>query len=316
MNENEVKNRDRPKKPAPEEFSHNSIRREVLKDTIQHPAVILPVALSVVLAMYVCAFGGLGVALTAFASLSSGLAAFIVRAFIMAEPLAKAHAKELMERLRACQDVEAGETIQGLVSECQSLAFPDGYREANELLGSYQKLIAVLKKAESEEADKFRRLADEAFADGIKYLQQAISIHKALQVIDVDKATKDRDKCVKDIANYEKVSDLQRAEVAKRSLENHQKTINAHAAQMVARDRLIGKLDGVEAAMNVATIDLSSRQSVTSDGGISDVCSSDVTQLELAIKAARELEEDLRNGAGGVSAEDGEEYLKASQGAR
>src|SRR5262245_52368655 len=90
-------------RPSADDFTPEAVRRALLVDTLQHPAVVLPASVAVVAGMWASVFGGQVSFLTLLAGVFAAASSWIYQFVVRGDALAERHLKGLRE-LRARAD--------------------------------------------------------------------------------------------------------------------------------------------------------------------------------------------------------------------
>lgn len=301
------KNRTRKKPSAPTagDFSGGAIRKAVFKQTVQHPITLAPLLLSAGSAMW---FFLISPGLTAFLLMCSGVlfgfCSWVFNFFIRGETLAKRH----VEALRYQREASFSFEIEDVGQEFATAGFAEGADAAKEITDSYNQLKQYLREHGRDETggQRFLALAYDAHREGVSVLRKALHIYQALQKID-------RPKLGSELRQWEEARDFasdDEAESLNRRIEGHQKRMERYDDRERELRKLLDQCEELEGALETAYIDV---VGLVGDNADTDLFGGGAAQnLELAVNAARRVEERLR-GVDDSQAEEDDMYLQAGQ---
>jgi hypothetical protein len=295
------------RKPSADDFTTEAVRRELLQQTLQHPATILPLSVALVAGLWSAV-----IALTApslLVMLASGFvaaSAWVYNFVVRGEDLAARHIRRLRE-CRAAIDQRDGEAV---VEQCERAGFAEGAKEARDLHVAFEKLQRFLERraggAEDLAAERFRILAEDSHQEGVRSLRRALSIFEALRSIDVDVLIAERDKWA---AARELAAAADRV-VLDRRIGSNDKRIALYRERERVLPLLLAETNEIESALEnayLAAVDL-----VGEDARAPFESGRAATELEAAVQAARRVEARLREL--GVRENDNEqEYIEAAR---
>jgi hypothetical protein len=291
----------RERRPSADDFTPQAVRRALLLQTLQHPAVVLPFSVAIVAAMWsaVIDFGSAPI----LTMLAGG---FVYNFMVRGDRLAERHVKKLRERRT---EVDHQDAI-AIVEQCARAGFTEGEKEARDLQGAYDKLRAFLDKRASDPgnlaAERFRILAEDSHQDGVSILRRALTIFEALREIDVDVLVKERNAWAK---QRERAAESDHAALDRR-IESNDKRIALYRERERILPILLAEVNEIETALDnafLAVVDLvGDEERTTFESGRAS------TELEAAVQAARRVEEKLRNLSQQESGQE-KEYLEAAR---
>lgn len=271
--------------PTAEDFTADAVNREVLKYTLQHPATIYPVTGAAVAAMAGFAVGFspllLGLALGAGAV---GAGAWVVNFVIRGETLAARHVNHLRELRRTTGILQADELAQ----KCEELGFSEGHKEAEELRIAYERLRAFLdNEIENQpETGRYVVLAEDAYQEGLQALSRALNTFQALSEVD-GRALES------ELMSWRKQRDAKAKGEIDAALDDkiasHERRLEQYESAEAEVEALLAKSNSLEGALEQAYLELSRGR-----GSLDFQPQGSFSQLEIAMKAARAVEEKLR----------------------
>jgi hypothetical protein len=285
-----------------EDFTSRAIQRAVLRNTLQHPATILPGALATVAALWSVAIDLSPASLLAvlgFGFVSA--AAWVINYVGRGDTLAEQHIQKL-RALRA--DYECRE-VEELALACQRAGFSAGTKETQELTAAYHKLhqFLVVQQAGQGNAsgERFRVLAEETYRHGVAILHRALNLFQALQGVEVDTLEQERQAWIRQ-REQEGVS-----ESLARNIEAHTKRLDRYHRREEELQTLIAQLNELETALATAYLEIVDLVGQEASAGLFE--SGAAAHLERAVAAARRVEQRLR-GFGSADPSTDEEYLE------
>ena len=302
--------------PGPEDFTHASIYRAVLKDTLQHPLTLLPAVASALGGLYMGLFGmDPTTAAVTFGGALAGAGAWIFNYFIRGEALAA----KRVAKLRAARERHQHAEVASLETEWAEAGLAEGVQQARELREAYQKLDGFLEQklaAAGGIADqdrglsvqRMRVLAEDTYREGAVILRSALESYKALQQVDRGKLKAELVVWQRELrALQEAGAEAARVESLETRIASHQRRLELHRERAESVDRLFAESEALESALEssyLEAVDLKSPEVMLGQGQAASA-------LERAVAAARRVEDRLRGMEG--SREDEEIYLAASR---
>lgn len=278
--------RESPVKPGVDELKGASVGKAVLAECLSHPATIFPwvgaflasvwtVAIAPSLASIAAIFG-----LTAF-----GAMAFIYNYVVGGEKRAVAYMQKLQKAYKAHVHVE----LETIVTDSQNMGFAEGLKEAGELATDFGNLMAYLEDRPAVE--RFRILAEATFNEGVRILQQAVAVYRAIVSIDVEVLKSEVESWRLERAGL--AAESGRAKALDRQIDSHDQRIALYDLRQDTLDELIARVNEIETALQTTYLELVElgNQDPTSllrdDGGAS-------SRLKTAVESARRVEARLR----------------------
>jgi hypothetical protein len=279
-----------PTRVDPEDLTKASVSRAVLKDCLQNPFTILPVAVAVpvaafgIVAIWPAAVGlGIGLAFV-------GGSAFVWNWYVNGESRAAA----LTNQRRIQRRQQVVEDFAIVIDKCKAIGFADGADTASKMREAYSNLLGYLNEHPQSTLDQFRFLAEDTFKQGAATLTLAFDMYKALKSIDQRKLTADLTNLrrqakvaatVTAAQGEAKALDTKIAELEKRQalVNDKQETIN----------ELLAKVTEIESQLQATHLELvelgheDPTEFLNKDGGA-------VQRLKSTVKAAQIVEARLR----------------------
>jgi|AGTN01.1.fsa_nt_gi hypothetical protein len=295
-------------KPTADDFKGESVANTVLKDALQHPATIYPAALSVLSVFWTVVVNpspqSIGAAcLFAFVSAS----AFVWNYVVKGPEKAAAHVVQLREQRSAFEL----HSLDELKTACELAGYVEGAKEVGELKTAYSNLTTYLKEQKKGDSlDRFRLLAEDTFRQGVRVLEQALDIFKALSTVN----TKTLNKEIKDWKREKELRADDESPASKAldtQIAAHEKRLELYDRSLERLAELIAQVNEIEAALettHLEMVDLGSKDPTTllsDDGGAAN-------RLKRAVTAARKVEDRLRGNLDADDAAMRDKYLKAA----
>lgn len=294
-------------KPTADDFTGHAVNVAVLKETLQHPLTILPMAAAGCGVIVGVAFGMTpGLFLGILGSAGLGGASWIVNFFFRGERLAAAY----VQRLRAQRNEIEFRELEAVADACGDASFTGGADAANGLTSAYRKLRSYLLEqlagGDDATARRFVSLADDTYRQGMAIVHRALEVSNALRGMDV--AALERESAVwkKQLRNP--------ASNGREALENriatYKERIDLYHRREETVQQLLAQATELESALEKAHLEV-----VTFVGRDGDELMSRgdaASALETAVEAARRIEQRLR-GLEHDSATADEEYLAAAK---
>ena len=289
-------------KPTAEDFTPRAVQRAVLQDTLQHPATILPGALAMVVALWSVAIDLSPASLMAvlgFGFVSA--AAWVINYVGRGEKLAEQH----VQKLRALRAEYERREVEELALACQRAGFLAGAKEAQELTDAYHKLHQFLVEQQTGQrgasGERFRALAEDTYRHGVALLHKALNLFQALQGVDVDTLEQERQAWIKQQEQEGPSESLAR------NIETHTKRLDRYHRRQEELRALLAQLNELETALETAYLEVVDLVGQDASRGLFE--SGAATHLEIAVEAARRVEQRLR-GFGGEDTSADEKYLE------
>jgi hypothetical protein len=288
-------------KPTAEDFTPRAVQRAVLRETLQHPATVLPAALATVAALWSVAIDLSPAALMAMlgcAFVSAG--AWVINYVGRGDTLVEQH----VQKLRALRVEYERREVENLVLACREAGFQGGAKEAEELTEAYHKLQHFLDEQRAVQGnasgERFRVLAEETYRHGVAILQHALNLFQALQRIDVDMLEQERQSWIGQRGQEVTSASLER------NIEAHTKRLERYRRREEELQDIIAQLNELETALETAHLEVVDLIGQPAGAGVFE--SDAASHLERAIEAARRAEQRLR-GFGDEDTRADEEYL-------
>jgi len=288
-------------KPTVEDFTPRAVQRAVLRETLQHPATVLPAALATVAALWSVAIDLSPASLMAVLGCAFiGVGAWVINYVGRGNTLVEQH----IQKLRALRVEYERREVEDLVLACRQAGFQAGVKEAEELTEAYYKLQHFLDEQRvaqgNASGERFRVLAEETYRHGVTILQHALNLFQALQRIDVDTLEQERQGWIGQRAHQGTSASLER------NIEAHTKRLERYRRREEELQALIAQLNELETALETAHLEVVDLVGQPAGGGVFE--SDAASHLERAVEAARRAEQRLR-GFGDEDTRADEEYL-------
>jgi hypothetical protein len=289
-------------KPTAEDFTPRAVQRAVLRDTLQHPVTTLPAALATVAALWSVAIDLSPASLMAMLGFGFvSAAAWVINYVGRGEKLAEQH----VQKLRALRAEYERRAVEELALTCNSAGFLAGAKEVQELTAAYQKLHRFLVEQQtgqgSASSERFRVLAEDTYRHGVALLHKALNLFQALQGVDVDTLEQERQAWIKQQEQEGPSESLAR------NIEAHTKRLDRYHRRQEELRALLAQLNELETALETAYLEVVDLVGQDASGRLFE--SGAAAHLEIAVAAARRVEQRLR-GFGGEDTRADEEYLE------
>jgi hypothetical protein len=287
--------RDGPKirgRPAADEFSRGAVQKAVLSRTITHPMTLPPVAIGLVV-LFAAAIlpwkmplilGGLVLGLF-------GLIHWGYKYILKGEKLTEDHVRKLREA-RAMQDISK---IRQIEARLQDAGFAAGAKEAKELRSSYGQLLdhlsARLGTGTNLAAEQFRALADDVYAEGMDYLEQALNLYRALEAVDIRQLSKDLGKLETTHSKLGTDTSHSDRRDLERQIASHKERVELYQQKTEQLKELLVKSDELEKVLEETLLKVASMSSAQIRDQLKR--GNAANELRLRVEAAHRAEERL-----------------------
>ncbi len=301
--------------PTAEDFTAGAVQKTVMKETLQHPATILPAALCgggivwmLVISMTPAVF--LVSLLAGAVSIGSWVWNFFMRG--------DAYAEAYIQGLRKARADRLAFDVSNLTRRCTSSDFAEGARVIEEIKLEYLKLKEFLSlKVQIQgnlNAERYLVHAEEAYRQSVRLMQKALDMHEALASIDTAKMKREKALWTKQLNNLRPIqtpslTESSQIELLETRLEGHENQFKLHEEQSAKLHDMLAQCDRLKGVLETSYLKL---VDLIQDGGSSLFATDDlVSRLERDITAAQNVEKRLR----GMSEPnpDDQIYLKAGR---
>lgn len=244
----------------------------------------------------------------ALGGLLGGPAHYFYTRFFRADRLAEEYVKECQEMVKSYRDQTVAQ-LKLTSNECDAQGFEEGRKEADEVTRAYEALDAYLIKQEANERldiPRWRDLAEETFLEAMGLISQALAIHVGLQQIDVKKLKREKKALEAKLAELGK-SDFTERDAAEKQLKACSGRIEQAEQGGKRVTLLIAQANDLESALQTALMEVAQ---LRQDGSsVNHTNGESATRLEIAVRAARRVEERLRNLSSVEESESDREYF-------
>jgi hypothetical protein len=275
--------------PAPEDFTGGAVTRHVLKESIEHPATIYPLAgagLGLAWTLVIAASpASIGVSLgLAFVGASSFLYNFVVQG--------PEKATAYISRLRELRRTFQVEALEKLAVEADGVGLTPVAKEARELATAYQQLQDYLKQTtQLASVDRFSGLAEDSLRQGMHTLQQALAVFRAVDSIDIGTLQKELHYWQIQLPRLKPDSAEVRA--LKQQIDSHQRRINLYNQSQEKLSELIAESNEIETALQTTYLELVDFGNQNLDDFLKENGSA-MNRLNQAVEAAKKVEDRLK----------------------
>ncbi len=286
--------------PKPEDFSKRAVMQAVFSEAIQHPTTLFPAAIALLSGLYMglVSFDETSLAVTLVSGLLS-LASWIYHYFVRGETVAEKYIKELKEKRKDYKKQQ----VEDIEAKCQAAGFTEGQQAAKELLEAYTRLYQFLKEKfqqiKSMTAQRFMILAEEAYDQGVQFLNKALVLYRALEQIDEKKLIKELRAWEEEVKNLEKYKNKDEEQkdmviqVLQEKINSHRKRLELFSGRGETLKQLLDQCEVLEATLDSAYLEVVDL--IDSDRLMSVKPDNVASNLERAVAAARKAEDRLRN---------------------
>ncbi len=277
------------KAPSPEDFTGGAVTKAVLKESLQHPATIYPLAGSALALSWSLMIAASPASLSLMMGLAFVSATSFVYNYVVKGP---DKARDYINRLRDLRRMSEVSSLDKLAVSCRSAGFDEGAKEALELKSAYEQLSRYLDEChQMASVDRFASLAEESLKQGIHTLEQALAVFRARESLDVESLERELAGWKSRMAQLDPRSG--EAQTLKVKIDSHTKRILLSQQSEEKLAKLIAESNEIETALQTTYLELVD----LGDQGIDDFLRQDgdaVDRLNQAVAAARRVEQRLR----------------------
>lgn len=273
-------------KPGLDELKGASVGQKVLGECLSHPATIFPLVGAVLATVWTVAIAASPLSIGAIFGLTAiGAFAFIYNYVIDGERRARAHMQQLHDATRAYVHVE----LEEIATESRELGFAEGVKEAGELASDFGNLSTYL--AGRPAVERFRLLAEDTFKEGVRILQQAVAVYRAIKSIDIEVLKSELESWRLERQPLD--DDSGKAKALDRQIDSHEQRIALYETRQDTLDELVARVNEIETALQTTYLELvelgnqDPSSLLRDDGGAS-------SRLRTAVESARRVEKRLR----------------------
>ena len=285
------------KEPTAKDFTAGVVQKHIALEALQHPSTLFCGALALLSTMYLGLIDFNEFAFTL--GISGGLGAltsWIVHYFIRGEKLAQSYLRKLHEQRDSSKQKRGIEIIE----RCQRAEFKEGEQAAQELIEAFKRLADFLKKHRAKQSltvQRFLVLAEETLNQGLQFLDKAVQLAQALKVINIKKLKNELKIWEKELSALQ--IDSSKNDEAKKmviqateaKIRSHKQRLKLYTEREKSLKQLLAECEVLEATLDSAYLESVDMIENKSTLGRTNVAS----DLERAVKAARKVEERLRN---------------------
>jgi hypothetical protein len=286
-----------------ERLSEEAIRRELLSDTLQHPTIILPLALCLMSLIYAALYAPLlkGGAGATILGICSGIVAagsfswrYVARYRREYERRIQ-HAMDLQDRERREREIAEAEELRGtLQAGFLHIDSIEGLKALHGLVREYEQLQPVLERRRETDAlalSYVGALAEQTYRQGLYSLSDAFELARALHFSDKEALESETATLEREVASLAG-DEAQAARVAmkRETLASHRDRLDLIEQQALRRDKLLHQADRCEASLARTRIELAALKADSSAASVSTLTEA----LRNTIAQAREVQEEMR----------------------
>ncbi len=302
--------------PTAEDFTDKAVRKAVLKETLQHPLTVFPLAASLVSLFYMSLINPDPLAfLAGVGSGAVSIGAWIVNYFFRGEKYAEKYINEMRSRREYYKEHQ----LSRLLEDCKKQKFRRGEQAFIELNEAYETLCRFLNdhlQKGDMSAQRFLVLAEDAFQKGIGIIKESLNTFMALKAVNQEKLNHEVKNWRRELEELEnRVLQTQTESVRydthaaslSRKIKSHQKRLELYRQMKVKLEELLAECEQLEGSLESAylqVVEMVGRPPETMFKGRA------ATDLERAVSAAKRVEDRLRSKDAAYDDND-EEYLES-----
>jgi len=278
------------KKPVPEDFSEEKIKKAVFYEALQHPSTLFSAALSILGGVFMAINNPskTGLAVTFGAGVFSVIS-FVFNYFFRGDKLAENYTKNLLKKRIKYKEENAKKTGE----KCKDYNFREGFEAYTELYNAYKRLKDFLiergKNKNSFIIRKFMMLAEDTFYGGISLLDKAAELYKAIKEMNKTKLERELRAWERDM-RLDKRTNESELNLLKIKIDNHNKRLNLLKKRQSSLTEITDQVEVLESTLDstfLEVIDLLESDTVVSEDKL-------VSNLQKAVESARKVEDRLR----------------------
>lgn len=278
------------KKPRPEDFSEERIKKAVFSEALQHPSTLFSAALSILGGMYMAVINPSKASLAVtFGSGVFSLISFVFNYFFRADKLAENYSKNLLKR-RVKYKIEQADNTK---KKCKDSDFDEGLNAYNELFEAYSRLKNFLDKKLMEKKSfiisKFMMLAEDSFYGGVSLIDKAAELHRAIENMQEDKLERELRAWERELRLNKRTNERE-LKLLKVKIDNHNKRLNLLKEKKSALTEITDQVEVLESTLDstyLEVLDILESDSLLSQDKL-------VSNLQKAVESARKVEDRLR----------------------
>jgi hypothetical protein len=277
--------------PAPkaEDFAGSAVTKAVLKESLQHPATIFPLAASALALSWTVIVAPSPASLALMLGLAFTSASSFVYNYVIKGP---EKAQNYISRLRELRRKSEVQSLDQLAVTFRRSGFVEAAKEAQELKAAYQQLANFLtQNSQLSSVDRFNVLAEETLRQGVSVLQQALMIFTAMESVDVDHLEADLSRWQMRLSHLDENSTEYRA--LKQQIDSHTKRIDLYKQSYDKLTQLVAESNEIETALQTTYLELVDSGNQNLDDFLREDGSA-VNRLNQAVAAAKRVEQKLR----------------------
>ena len=288
---------------AIENLSEPAIKRQMRTDALQHPAALLPMAISIMAVIYLVVIspvfgrGGWAIVLVVFSG-TVAAAAFVWR-------YASQYAKEYARRARETLDlldqererldrVKVTQLYEALRSGFMSIGSSEGLKACDHLAGEYEQLQPVLTHRSDNDPlsiSHLPALAGETYRRGLNVLSDALELMKTVNTPERDRLQSEIAELERDVeASKEDEGQAERLRIREDTLASHRRLLEMLDQLRLRADQLLYQVGRCEGALHHTRIELAAVRAGSSQTRVDSV----IEAMERTIHQAKEVQEELK----------------------
>ena len=275
--------------PKPEDFTGAAVEKAVLKESLQHPATIYPLAASALALSWTLIVAPSPVSFGLMLGLAFTSASSFVYNFVVKGPeRAQNYVNRLRELRRKCEV----QSLDQLTTSFNRVGFGEGAKEAQELKAAYEQLANYLaQNSQLASVDRFSVLAEETLRQGVRTLQQALDVVTAMESVDVESLQAEVARWQRRLSKIDQ--DSTEFKTLKQQVDSHSKRVDLYNQSYEKLSQLIAESNEIETAMQTTYLELVDSGHQNLDDFLREDGSA-VSRLNQAVEAAKKVEQSLK----------------------
>jgi hypothetical protein len=277
--------------PKEADFSGKAVTGTVLKESIEHPATIYPLACSALALGWTVMIAASPVSIgLSFGLAFVGASSFVYNYVVKGPERVALHIAEMREARRG----QSIDHLGDLVATCERAGLHEGAKEASELGTAFIQLMRFFDERKQDvTTEKFRQLADDSFKQGIATIEHALATHKAMAAINVRALQDEVSSWQKELKRLDPESS--RAKALSKQVESHQRRLELHSRGMDKLTQLLADSNEIESALQSTYVELVDLGNEDMQDFLREDSSAS-SRLRNAVDVARRVEQRLRGG--------------------
>lgn len=297
------------RKPGEQDLRAGAVQRAVLKESLEHPATIYPAAGSLLSLIWTVAIAPSPASLIVTLGCAFiGVSSFIYSYIIKGEERAAAQVARLLAERRQFEL----DRINEVERLCQQSQFYAGVDGATALRQAYAPLVAYFNgRKDARPMERYQMLAEETFLEGVRIFDKALALFTAMQSIDADGIKEE----LESLKTQQEMLQEKGAKARSRQVESLERQLAVYRQRQEEVEELLSIGDEIASALKTNYLELVDLGSRTPHDFFNEEGDA-AERFNLAIAAARRVDERMRNGDGKSAEDDAlrQKYIRVSKG--